>query len=201
MVEFLVNNDGTCSTCKTAVNERHVVECFCCKKKYHGECDNKGIYCTKSFLKNFKGLQNNLNFMFVCPPCLTAHENVEASTTKQQLAEVVAAVAQLTQEVRELKAEKSATQPSDTEKDIAMNNGKPEGSVWNDHKRLKKVKDKGVTLCIKSSDGRPVDKSEVEELVTSNGIQVSKASVSRKNGDMYIDLPSEESRDKLTPLC
>ena len=37
-------------------------------------------------------------------------------------------------------------------------------------------------------------------VVTSNGIQVSKAFVSKKNGDVYIDLPSQGSRDKLLPL-
>ena len=55
-------------------------------------------------------------------------------------------------------------------------------------------------LCIKSDDGQPVNVSEVEELVTSNGVQVSKASVSKMSGDMYIDRPSEDSRDKLIPL-
>ena len=42
--------------------------------------------------------------------------------------------------------------------------------------------------------------SEVETVVTSHGIQVTRASVSKKSGDMYIDLPSTESRDKLIPL-
>ena len=42
--------------------------------------------------------------------------------------------------------------------------------------------------------------SKVKEIVTSHGIQVTKATVSKKNGDVYIDCPTNESRDKLLPL-
>ena len=71
-------------------------------------------------------------------------------------------------------------------------------NAWNDEQRMKKVKE-GVTLCIKS-EGETVDMSKVKEVVTKNGIQVTKTSVSRRNGDVYIDLPSNENRDKLIPL-
>ena len=102
MVEYQVNAAGTCSTCNSAVNERQIVECYSCKNQYHGECNNTAPFCTKTFLKSYKGLQNNSSFVFVCPTCMTTQENVAASTMKQQLAEVVAAVALLTKEVKEL---------------------------------------------------------------------------------------------------
>ena len=200
MVEHQVKADGTCSTCNSAVNKKHIVECYSCKNIYHGDCNNVGTFCSKSFLKNFKGLQNNPCFVFVCPTCVTISEHVAASTMKQQLAEVIAAVAQLTKEVQELRSEKSEEsgnqldQPQINSKDKELKK-----SAWDDSKRLRKVKEDVVTLCIKS-DGQPVDVAEVKEVVTSHGIQVTKASVSKKSGDMYIDLPSIDSRDKLLPL-
>ena len=42
--------------------------------------------------------------------------------------------------------------------------------------------------------------TRVKEVVTSNGVQVSKASVNHKTGDLYVDLPSTEEREKLVPL-
>ena len=55
-------------------------------------------------------------------------------------------------------------------------------------------------MCIKSSIDAPVDSAKVKEIITTNGIQVSKASVNKKNGDLYVDLPSNENRDKLVNL-
>ena len=41
---------------------------------------------------------------------------------------------------------------------------------------------------------------KVKKVITNNGIQVTKTSISKKNGDVYIDLPSNENREKLVPL-
>ena len=40
---------------------------------------------------------------------------------------------------------------------------------------------------------------KVNELATNNSIQVSKTTV-KENGDVYVDMPSKESREKLLPL-
>ena len=42
--------------------------------------------------------------------------------------------------------------------------------------------------------------TKFREVVTSNGVQVSKVSVNHKTGDLYVDLPSTEEREKLVPL-
>ena len=42
--------------------------------------------------------------------------------------------------------------------------------------------------------------NKIKGIITSHGIQVTKASVNRRNGNVYIDLPSNENRDKLVPL-
>ena len=61
--------------------------------------------------------------------------------------------------------------------------------------RIEKMK---KSLCIKSN-GTPVDMSKVQNMATSNSIQVSKTTV-QDNGDVYVDLPSEENCDKIVPL-
>ena len=193
MASYSIKEDGICITCNSEVNEKHVVECYKCKVNYHGFCGNSGTFCTKTFLNLFKGLQNNTGFLFICPYCVTEDENTAASDVKQQLAEVVKALAKLKTEVEELKNVQQITQPSQPPTvPVAENN------AWNDEERKKKVKEK-VTLCIKSA-GETVDMSKVKKVITTNGIQVTKTSISKKNGDVYIDLPSNENREKLVPL-
>ena len=47
--------------------------------------------------------------------------------------------------------------------------------------------------------GVPVDMNKVKEIAANNSIQVSKAVV-KENGDVYVNLPTEENREKLVPL-
>ena len=70
-----------------------------------------------------------------------------------------------------------------------------EKSQWSDTARVKKMKS---SLCIKSN-GSEVNLAKVQELATDNSIQVTKTTV-KENGDVYVELPSEENREKLTPL-
>ena len=124
MVPYQLNNDGTCGTCAVSVVEKHFLECYSCKHKYHADCGGGGggaaSFCTKSFLSTFTGLRNNTNFIFICDHCQTAQENVAASSMKEQLAEVVAAVAQLTNEVKDLKKEKSNAHPPQQDRPAAV---------------------------------------------------------------------------------
>ena len=54
------------------------------------------------------------------------------------------------------------------------------------------------SLCIKSN-GNEVNLAKVQELAANHSIQVSKTTV-KENGDVYVDLPSRENREKLAPL-
>ena len=103
-----VSNSGMCTTCNSAASEKQILECCVCKTKYHADCNNTTAFCTKTFLKSFKGLQGG-NFTWTCNHCKTDHENNEASSLKEQMSFVVAAVADLTKEVSALKSEKHAT--------------------------------------------------------------------------------------------
>ena len=119
-----------------------------------------------------------------------------ASSTKEQLAAVVAAVAKLSNEVAELKKDNSsqpptlqhpppATQQQDPPPaTLAPPAIPPKQGAWDDPKRLQTVKE-GVTVCIKN-DGEGVNMDVVKDIVTTHGIQVNKASVIKKNGDVYF---------------
>ena len=66
---------------------------------------------------------------------------------------------------------------------------------WSNPSRVERMK---ASFCIKSN-GVPVNIDKVQEIATSNSIQVTK-SVVKENGDVYVDLPSTENREKLIPL-
>ena len=244
MVPYQIKDNGICNTCETAASENHILECRDCKNQFHGCCDNNYPFCVKSFLSTYKSLRNKTNFPFTCDHCVTRWENNEASSTKNQLAEVVKAVAALTEEVRELKGEKAFnnchdhhhhsnnsnyrnndnsidtdnkniennshnnnnddinntnnTNNRNSNKNSSSNNNKC--SPWLDRNRTHEMKRKmKFTVCIKN-DGQPVDSAKVKDVITENGIQVTKANVNRNNGDLYVELPSEENREKLLPL-
>ena len=208
MVAHQLDSSGSCNTCNTVANVQHILICYGCKTHIHSECQNIATYGTKSFLTAFNKLRNNNNFLFVCDLCITKWENKEASTLKDQMAEVVESVARLTKGVLELKSTKkdestnavSPTESKNTEK-VIPTAGAPKPAPWSDPKHISKIThDKSkVTLCIKNdnTDNTKIDVAKVKEVITSNGIQITKASVNQKNGDLYVQLPTDEHRDKL----
>ena len=223
-----LDNNGTCTTCQAIAKEQDIVECLDCKTKFHADCDNIRPYCTnRAFLDTHvrmsRGSTNN--FPFMCDHCLTRREHNEASSLKEQLAAVVESVATLTKEVKDLKsAHKTTESPlpngectsnhhldnticnSNENKNKASlnenNNGNSRAtSSWDDKERTNAMKNKmKFTVCIKSNDGTAIDTDKVKNIITTNGIKVSKASVNKKNNDFYVDLPSDEQREKLIPL-
>ena len=206
MVQHQIDDDGTCSTCDVEVAESKFLECFKCNSKFHTECNGVKPFGAKTSIDAFKNFKK-ANFVFICDPCLTTHEQVAASSTKEQLAAVVAAVAKLSNEVAELKKDNAQKPPTTQNQNIQPVTQQqnpppaalpPKQGAWDDPKRLQTVKE-GVTVCIKN-DGQGVNMEVVKDIVTTHGIQVNKASVSKKNGDVYIDLPSNEGREKLLPL-
>ena len=156
-----------------------------------------------TFLKSFKAVKCD-NYVFVCDHCLTTRETVEASSCKEQLAEVVEAVKKLANEVSELKKEKQQEQApakiTQSKAGASSTSTKP-GNAWANRERVNKIKQANdtVTVCIKN-DGAEINMRKMKEVVTSNSIQVSKTSVNQKTGDVYVHLPSDAQRDKLVPL-
>ena len=57
-----------------------------------------------------------------------------------------------------------------------------------------------MSVFIRSNTEESVDMDKVKQIVTSHGIQVTRATVNDKSGDIYVDFPSEENRNKFIPL-
>ena len=201
MIPHLINENGICGTCEAVANDMQWVQCFFCKEKFHGECGANATFCTKTFLKQFKGLKSS-NFWFICDTCITKHENIEASSIKQQLAEVVSSVANLAKEVKALKEEKQhqKSEVSNVVKPVQPPPKTKEKAWSNPETTKKKVIKPKFTVCIQNSNGTNVDVNKISEVVTSNGIQIKRASVDQKTKNIYVELPSEECREKLLPL-
>ena len=201
---YCLNVDGTCLTCQEVATEHQVLVCYDCKNSFHTECDSVVPFGNKSFVSNYKKLKNNKNFLFMCDNCLTQRENVEASTLKDQISELVKSVAQLTKEVRSLKQQEHTLKPAEKVKSKSKGNEKAQPLNAGSKKDVSETKSKPikpkVTVCITSNEGKSVDVKKVKDIIVANGIQVSKASINQKTGDLFVDLPSEGNKDKLVPL-
>ena len=148
----------------------------------------KQPFGSKSFLSLFKNLKSD-NFIFICDHCITKRENNEASTIKDQILELTKVVKNLAGEIKNMKAENhKMVEPrlSKSNEHIAQ---------WSNTDRVKKMK---ASLCIRNN-GVPVNMEKIQNIVTNNVIQVIKTVVNEKR-DVYVNLPSEESRDKITIL-
>ena len=175
-------------------NEKHILECYKCNEKFHGYCGNTGIFCTKTFLNLFVGLQNNRSFKFICPVCATQEESTNASNIKEQLAQVVTALSTLSKEVQELNDTKLQNLKPIKETVVKSSDlNTPSNTVWGDELKMKQVRraPDEVTLCIKSK-GEEIDMSKVKGVIISNRIQVKHASVKKTTGDICINLPDKE---------
>ena len=184
MVAHLINSSGECNTCKDKVKESDILKCYDCKSTYHVICGEVTPFGNKTFVGTFKKLKVD-NYLFVCDICLTQRENNEASTLKDQIEALTAKVDTLVSDFQEIKNEKTQLGRSDL----------PEKGKWSDKTSVKRMTS---SLCIKSN-GAEVNLAKMQELAKTNSIQVTKTTI-KENGDVYVDLPSEENRVKLAPL-
>ena len=213
-----LDDEGICSSCKEVANDLHRLHCYICTKSFHGDCDGVAPFTTKSFVSAFKKLRNNDSFVFICPHCKTQRENIEAGTHQQQISLVITAVKQIKEEmkqemkqikeeVKQLKNESNTnegisvpktTDLTETAVPVPPPSNLPTTSAWSDPNRTKEiVRKEKVTLCIKRNNEK-IDLSKLKEVVAKNGVQVSKTSVNKENGDVYCEFPSNEQRDKLS---
>lgn len=181
MVDHLVDGSGKCTTCNEETNDADVLKCYECHETYHCLCNNEATYGSKTFITIFKKQRNN--FIFVCDICITKKEQNQASDIKDQISNLTATVKVLANEFKLFKEEKQL---------VSNNEQNSEATSW-----ASAVKKKS-SLCIKAN-GNPVNIEKVKEIVTSNNIQVTKTVV-KDNGDVYLDMPSQENRERVTPL-
>ena len=190
-----MDGGGKCSACKTDTNETDVLSCFECKEVFHALCtamDNP--ICNKSFLNTFKRAKKS-NFLFLCDTCLTRREQNEASTVTQQISSLTDTVAKLASEFTAFKDAQQNRETQQHRADTDQNNTLNMQQPWSNPESVKKMKS---SLQIKSN-GVEIDIKKVEEIASSNSIQVSKA-IKHDNGDVVIHLPTVQDSEKLSPL-
>lgn len=197
-----VEANGSCSLCKaTSLNETELISCYECLNLFHSVCGQAPKkYCSRSFLTSFQGLKSG-NFVFVCDTCLTRKENNQASSINEQIASftdtinnsINKKISLLTNTVNSLVTEVNELKTQNVK--IVTNDEVITQKPWSNPRHVAKIK---ASMCIKSK-GVPVNMDKVQEIAAANSIQVSKTVV-KENGDVFLDLPSQENRDKLSPL-
>ena len=97
--------------------------------------------------------------------------------------------------VEKLATEFSAFKTQQPAQPVVVQKEKEAEGAWNDRKRTNEMR---TSLCIKSN-GTPVNMKRIEEIATNNSIQISKTNT-KENGDVYVDMPSSDNRERLIPL-
>ena len=138
----MLSSNGLCTTCDVQANDDEILKCYDCLTRYHGICGEERVtpYCKKTFLGNF--LKQSKNFLFVCDPCLTRRELLQASDLKEQIAELTSTVSTLAKEFKAFKSEQ-ATQSIETP-------GTANDSLWRNQSRVERIK---TSLCIRNNEG------------------------------------------------
>lgn len=72
-------------------------------------------------------------------------------------------------------------------------------TVWDDAARMKTVKVKSTMVIKPDQQGNKVSRKAIRKMVTNEGIPVDSL-VESQNGDMYVNLPDETSRDRVSEL-
>ena len=184
-----VDTCGKCSSCKIDTTEADVLICFDCKIHFHALCTaSDHPICNKSFLNTFKKARNN-NFFFLCDVCLTKREQNEASTVNDKISSLTETVAKLASEFSSFREAQQNQHVHQHQNNIQNN------QPWSNTEAIKKLK---TSLQIKSN-GEVIDLKKVEAIARNNSIQVTKA-IQHDNGDVLLHLPSDQDREKITPL-
>ena len=195
---FKVNNESLCSTCGQKVNSQQCLKCVECDGLYHAICASAGSkesqLCNSSFLKAFLTPSVKDNFTWTCDICKTEAESDKVATLRQTMSAMSKShstqIAALTSSIEIL---------SDRVNAIALN-FKPDEvkpTVWSDATRVQKVKS---ALVVKPDErGNTVNSKDVRKIAADEGIPVDSV-IESGNGEMFVNLPDEESRDRVTQL-
>ena len=192
---YELDDTGTCSTCDNIPGDSEITKCVICESSYHGaDCNEAGAnpICNKSFLKLFLQRSTKSNFAWTCDHCLTLKEHNEASTLSDNVRTLTDSVQTLANQFLQLQGEFNKLQEKMPEKE-----NQPNPTVWNNKVRVEEMKS---SLMVKpDNEGNPVDSKTVKKIVLDNGIPVNNIVVS-STGATFINLPNQNSRDKLGPL-
>ena len=185
------------------------------------------LIANKSHLSSHKQKSTKKNFIWKCDRCLTVSEENQAASVRdlleglsskfeslqnkvtKELGELADKFTSLENKVTdEIKTQVGAefvklvgTQSEEFKKlGETINTAVPNLPPNSDWKKVEKVKQMKKSLMVKpDKNGVPLDTVQVKKLVRDNGIPVVSV-VSAENGDTFINLPNEASRNKLQPL-
>ena len=195
---FKVDNKSACTTCTQKINNNQCLKCVECDGIYHAVCtsaaDKEAQICNISFLKSFLTPSVKDNFTWTCDPCKTKSESDKVATLRQMMSAMSKShseqIAALTSSIEIL---------SDRVNSIALN-FKPDEvkpTVWSDVTRVQKVKS---ALVVKPDQrGNTVNSKDVRKIAADEGIPVDSV-IESGNGEMFVNLPDEESRDRVSQL-
>ena len=201
---FKISSDSVCSTCDNKATEKDSLTCRECECVFHAICpntkDNKDIaICNKTFLGIFLQPSTKPNFTWACDTCLTKEESDKVATLTQKITELAKSQetenTKLTTQISSLT--ESVTTLTDQVKNMSLPSAPVTNTVWDNTSRLQKVKS---ALVVKpDQQGNKVSIKAVRKMVTDKGIPVDSV-VESENGEMYVNLPDEESRDMVSQL-
>ena len=229
MRPYEIDNVGVCSQCTKKIGDEKI-KCTHCDAYFHATCNSADPICRTTFLKTFHGNTIKRNFTWSCDDCLTFTEQNKVATLSQQIAGLNQTVqklvashskdgiktlmdrefTQLTEfvntEIRNRITEVATTLSKQfvaLKSELTNNLPVPiqppnvSGTVWDDSDRLKKVKS---TMLIKpDAEGKKVNPKEVRKIVTREGIPVDSL-VEVQNGNVYVNCPDKQSRDRVSDL-
>ena len=210
--QIKLDEDGNCPSCGDLSQPMEQVQCFACKKLFHGVCSSVSAdtkIATKTMIASFLQASTKNNFMFLCDKCLTNLEVNMAQCDSKRIDVLEAKMSNIDNNLKELtsllKSEKESTKSNNrSNKTQPKTNMLPKDNIWNDSEKLATVKappTKAVLVINNNEEQQKnlYNQNVVEKAVVDNQISLSEA-YTNKSGDLVLVCDSMEARDELKTL-
>ena len=145
-LEFKVDADSVCRSCKKVSQDGDCIQCFKCKEVFHIQCDNVGDkkIATVTMIKLYHTPATKANIKAFCDECLTVLEKGEASSDTQRINLLEAELRTMSKKLEKLDDVqdqllelKQLLQKAHTKE---VTNEPVPASLWNDKERVKRLK-------------------------------------------------------------
>lgn len=201
---LLVN--GECSTCKSVIDiSTHAIKCWGCNNLFHaiGCGDDASCVAANSSFTNHllpainktRGFERRFGgFFFLCNFCITAKEKLVSVSQNDRVSILEKKIDSLQNDFRdELSTMKTlltdfTTKPhsSDLASSVPSNTMV---NLWNDEQKVDHLKH--MMVIKKDSQGKAIDKSELEKACVKDGVGILNSFELKKSGDTAIIVQSK----------
>ena len=194
---FKVEPNSVCSSCNQKVPDSQTLKCAECDRIYHAVCSSaparESQICNSTFLSAFLKPSTSPNFTWSCDACKTEVETEKVASMRQLMnkmaANHTAQISALTSLVENLASK------VDLISETRNQNNAPNNTVWNDEARVQKIKS---SLVVKPDEqGNKVSSKVVRKIAAEEGIPIDSL-IEATNGEMFVNLPDSESRDRVS---